>query len=90
MWKLFGKLRQGSDLEIRLERLERAQRDLRLDWDASYEKFGKLYARLAKRARREEQGADVALESTNGGGGATPGTPRVTNPLALELLRGRG
>lgn len=43
------------DVEERLAKLERAVRDLVLDWDQTYEKFRLLSLRLSKRAKREEQ-----------------------------------
>lgn len=51
MW--FRPNRRMNDLEERLDRLERAIRDLHVDWDSTYEKFARLNGRLAKRAKRE-------------------------------------
>ena len=45
--------RQAPDLEERVERLERAIRDLQVDWDQTYEKFRILLMRLSKREKRE-------------------------------------
>ncbi len=51
----FGWLRRDPDLEERVERLERAIRDLQVDWDQTYEKFRNLNMKFAKRAKREEE-----------------------------------
>lgn len=45
--------RRADDTEERLERLERAIRDLQVDWDQTYEKFRNLNLRFAKREKRE-------------------------------------
>lgn len=42
-----------SDLEERVERLERGVRDLQADWDATYDKFAMLLKRLAKRDKAQ-------------------------------------
>jgi uncharacterized coiled-coil protein SlyX len=47
--------RPANDVEERVERLERAIRDLQLDWDQTYEKFRILAMRLAKRDKREAE-----------------------------------
>lgn len=86
MWP-WKRQRPVADLEERQDRVERQMRDLRADWDSTFEKFAKLNARLAKRAKREmdaaeaEKTAEDAPESTNGD------HSRVTdNPLAARLL----
>jgi len=44
-----------GDLEQRVERLERAVRDLSADWDMTYEKFAMLLKRFQKRAKAEAE-----------------------------------
>jgi hypothetical protein len=39
---------------VRLDGIDKRMRDLSMDWDSQYDKFRALYARLAKRQRREE------------------------------------
>jgi hypothetical protein len=40
---------------VRLEKLERQQRNLEADWDEWFDKFRRLYARLSKRVERDQQ-----------------------------------
>lgn len=69
------------DLEARLDKLERAHRDLDSEWTDTYEKLRNLHRRLSKR--------DKALESSQTpepiGGDAPDYAPR--NPLAFRLSR---
>jgi hypothetical protein len=60
---MFGWLRPRPDLEERLEKLERALRDIQVDWDQTYEKFRILNLRLAKRVKREEQATSEGDEN---------------------------
>lgn len=73
--------KQIENLEARVEKLERDMRDVRVDWDMTFEKFAKLNARLAKRMRDAEKASEDASQGTNGG------KARVEmNPLADRLL----
>lgn len=58
-------------------------RDLRMDWDSTYEKFKTLYARISKRFDREnEQEAPTRPAEA-----ITPPPPVSTsNPRALAIL----
>ena len=71
-----------TDLQERMDKLERDLRDLRTDWNATYEKFHALTMRMAKRIKREEEKSDPenGSESTKSGKGSP-------NPLAQQLLR---
>ena len=62
--------RHSPDLEERVERIERELRDLRLDWDTTYEKFATLFSRFAKRLK-----ASQTAEPEDGRGPVTP--PRI-------------
>jgi hypothetical protein len=84
-------------LRADLDALKRTVRDVQTDWDQTYEKFQRLNATLAQRWKRlvaaeDERGGPG--EATAGGSGADhPGSadsPQlgITNPLALELLKG--
>lgn len=64
----------------RLDKLERQVKDLRLDWDLTFEKFQRLAARLAKRAERAEEAAEDPPRHTNGD------SLTIRNPLAAALL----
>lgn len=78
------------DLQERMEKLERVVRDLRTDWEATYDKFHRMNMRIAKRAKMlddREFPEDSRPENTPG---RTNGEPPITNPLAIQLLqRGR-
>lgn len=53
MWPLTGR-RQGPDLTPRVEVLERRIKALEIEWDEWYDKYRRLYARLAKRVERAQ------------------------------------
>lgn len=62
MWKIFSEPEPSRDLKRRIEELEeenrridKALKDLELDWSEWYNKFRLLYARLTKRVRDEEK-----------------------------------
>ena len=50
---MFGWGRPDPDVEERLAKLERAVKDLQLDWEETYEKFRLLLMRLSARERRQ-------------------------------------
>lgn len=90
MWP-FRRSKPSADLTERVELLEKQLRNIRVDWDETYEKFARLNQRIAKRVRdaqkldaEHEEPAEPmhtnALRTANG--------RRITNPLAAELLRG--
>jgi hypothetical protein len=66
--------------------LRAQRRDLITEWEATFEKFNALWARLAKRLKDYER-----QKSPQDGAGGTNGPPGGVelNPLALELLRRR-
>lgn len=66
--------------------MEKRNDQIELEWSEWFDKFRRLYARLAKRVERS-QNDDLEV---NRGGDAPPPTPGVSNPLALALLRGVG
>jgi hypothetical protein len=72
----------------RLEALERKIKALSTDWDETYEKFQRLNARMAQRWRRLSRAEDEAGDEDQPAA-ARNGADTPTNPLALELLRGR-
>jgi hypothetical protein len=51
-----------SQLEERVSKLEREQREIRLDWEMMYEKVKRLMGRIAKRAEVVENAAAVGQE----------------------------
>lgn len=87
--------RRDADLEAKLEALERRlaaleellekrNDQLELEWSEWFDKFRRLYARLAKRVERSQNDD----QQSDRGGDAPPPAPGVTNPLALAILRG--
>lgn len=72
-----------TDLEIRVEALERRYKALESDWDEWYDKYRRLYARLSKRISDSRKADEDEPQDTNGP------SPGVGNPLAERLLRGR-
>jgi hypothetical protein len=77
--------KQEDDKELRLERLERQMRDMRVDWDTTYDKFRVLLMRLT---RREQRAAETPEDAPGRTISPTPdnGSPHTSNPLAQELL----
>lgn len=69
----------------RLEVVEKRLKALDVEWDEWYDKYRRLYARLAKRVAHDEKAAEDAPGSTNG---KAPFPP--LNPLAARLLRPLG
>jgi hypothetical protein len=70
----------------RLEAVERKIKALQTDWDSTYEKFQRLNARMAQRWRR----LDEAEQDAGNGEQQKPApAEHITNPLAIELLRGK-
>lgn len=80
---LFGKSGPDPNQEARLLEVERKIKALDLEWTEMFEKFSRLYARLAKRAKAEEERAESPPEARS-----PDGRTRITNPLAAALLRG--
>lgn len=76
--------RQATDLEVRVERLERGYKALELEWNEMFEKMRRLHMRLAKRDKRAEESAEGSPgeRSDNGQG--------VGNPLAFRILNPYG
>lgn len=72
------------DLQQRMERLERDIRDLKTDWNTTYDKFHSLTMRMRKRAKIEEEKLEKGPEDPPGDAN---GDRRVSNPLAEQLLR---
>lgn len=82
---------EPSNIEVieRLEAVERRIKALSTDWDQTYEQFQRLNAKLAQRWKRLQQ-AEQEASTENGEAGAptSPDPSRITNPLAIELMRG--
>lgn len=71
------------DLEERTTRLERAVKGIDTDWSEWFDKFRRLYARIAKRQERDEDGAqstEDAPETTIGQERHPRLLPRVQAP----------
>lgn len=84
--KMFSKTRKPDrDLIERIEKLEKSVRDIRLDWDDTYEKFARLNQRLAKRMKDHEKQLERQEESD----GRSPDNGS-RNPMADRLLHPYG
>lgn len=70
-------------LEARMRALEKVQSEIEVEWNGWFDKFRRLYARLAKRVSDANK---EVVEDSEGAGNAAPGLTR--NPLAQQLLRG--
>lgn len=84
---LFGREKRSTDLEDRIEKLERQQRTLALDWQDVLDKLRGRLAAMAKQRKRldELQPADDEPEIAPD---AVPGSP-VGLPGRLKTLNDR-
>jgi len=80
MWP-FSSPPSVSKLLERVETLERDMRNLRLDWETTYEKIRTLMARLAKRAEK----LDTAAEAGQPGEGELPTETGSLSPTFSRL-----
>lgn len=74
-------------LEKRLQALEERWLEIDVQWSEWYDKYRRLYARLAKRVsdeRKKEQ-----PEKSDSSNSSQPYV-RIRNPLAAQLIRGYG
>lgn len=66
MFERFKAEKRLSEIEERVERLERASKQIKLEWDDAYERLTKMQQRIVKRAevveRAERQEAEEAAE----------------------------
>lgn len=92
MFSWFKKQKPALDreeTESRLERIERVIRDLRLDWDQTYDRFRLLHARLSKRIERDEElRREAEATTTEGEDTKAAGAPGVPPPRRM-ILRSR-
>lgn len=65
-------------MSARLDTLEKAYKEIDLEWSSWYEKFSTLYRRLAKREQRAKGTEPDGTEPDN----------RPINPLAAQILSG--
>src|SRR3989442_4705481 len=93
MFSWFKKQKPALDREepeSRLERIERVIRDLRLDWDQTYDRFRLLHARLSKRIERDEElRREAEATTTEGEGAAASQTTAGAPPPRRMILRSR-
>ena len=86
MWP-FRRKPASPELIERIETLERGLRNLRIDWDDTYEKLTRILGRITKRdALARARGAETpedAPESTNG-------APPVLDPFSEQVMQLRG
>lgn len=78
MWP-FSKDSSVSQLSAEVETLKRDMRNLRLDWETTYEKIRTLMARLAKRADKLDTPASPGTEGE--------GETAIESPLSPTFSR---
>lgn len=83
MWPFPRPRRLEPDWTGRLEALEKQVKVIVVEWDEWYDKYRRLYARLAKRASDAEKAAEDDPRPANGRPPA-----RTLSLLAEALLRG--
>jgi len=96
MWP-FSSPASTSKLLERVETLERDMRNLRLDWETTYEKIRTLMARLAKRAdslsTAAEAGQPGESEQPSETGALSPQFARLTprqRQIQIQIMQRRG
>lgn len=85
---LFGETtqpRHSADLEERLVKLETGVKNIRLEWESTYEKFHTLLARFARREQRAAEASNSPAEAGSATGGTSP-RHEIKNPAARRLL----
>lgn len=75
-----------TKLQAKVRELRAQRRDLLTEWEATFEKFNALWARLAKRLKQHDP---KPYESSQDAPGATNDDGPRVNPLAIALLTGR-
>lgn len=87
---IFARSKTVAELRERVEALEKAKKELELEWALAYEKLRSLMGRIAKRAQLAEVSEDPVSEkappSTVPANGRTPGQIRAES-LRHALLR---
>jgi len=78
-------LDQLADIERRLEALERRWKEVDVEWSGWFDKYRRLYARIAKREQRE---AETPEDDPQGTFFPRPGgrPPLQMNPIAQRML----
>ena len=86
-----------SELSAEVETLKRDMRNLRLDWETTYEKIRTLMARLAKRAELRDTPADQGTEgesvADSAGSPLSPAFARLTprqRQIQIQIMHRRG
>lgn len=93
MWPFRNRVDNHEDLTARLERLEREWKAREIEWEEWYDKFRRLYARIAKRVERENTASTADGPRPNGSyesAEASSGINRVQQLNAEILARRRG
>jgi len=92
LFKLLFGAKDKEFPEARLERLELGMRRLEEEWDAVYDKFRLLSARVAKRVQRLESSSEEEPQRAEGDASATSATslsPRLQR-IQEQILARRG
>ena len=82
MWP-FKQKPASPDLVERIETLERGLRNLRIDWDDTYEKLTRILGRITKRdALARARGAETPEDAP----GSHEPEPAATDPFSQQVL----
>ena len=87
---MFGWFRRKEpmpDVEARLSALEKRVDEIDVQWSEWYDKYRRLYARLAKRVH-DDAAREEAAPTPQNGASRLGNMGRPMNPLAAQLLRG--
>jgi hypothetical protein len=78
-----------AELEEFEERITKAMRNLRLDWDEVYDKFRILNMRVSKRVQREEELRAAEATTTDGESDANKASPPEGQQIPHRMLTHR-
>lgn len=73
----------GCNCAGRLDEIERKVKGLEIEWNEWFDKYRRLYARLAKRVKDDEERSTLPADERTDGK-----RYRTTNPLARAILGG--
>jgi hypothetical protein len=89
LFRYFRALTRLSDLEDRVETLERGQKGLELEWSDTFDNLRRVLGKISKRASREAAGETATAEDAPG---STMADEQVGDPYSVQVraFRRRG